>query len=75
MRVLGRGGFGVVYRAHDRRLDREVAIKVLNESCEPGSVEASSFLREARILASLDHTHIIPINPLSDCPEISFMAM
>ena len=58
---LGQGGFGRVYLAHDDDLDRPVAIKVPNPEriTHPEDVEA--FLIEARILAKLDHPHIVPV--------------
>jgi len=58
---LGQGGFGRVYLAHDDDLDRPVAIKVPNPEriTRPEDVEA--FLVEARILAKLDHPHIVPV--------------
>ena len=58
---LGQGGFGRVYLAHDDDLDRPVAIKVPNPEriTHPEDVEA--FLIEARILARLDHPHIVPV--------------
>src|SRR4029079_2622629 len=58
---LGKGGFGEVYRAFDDRLDRPVAIKVPRPErvSQPEDVEA--YLNEARILASLDHPHIVPV--------------
>ena len=58
---LGQGGFGRVYLAHDDDLDRPVAIKVPNPEriTHPEDVEA--FLTEARILARLDHPHIVPV--------------
>ena len=61
IRRLGQGGFGRVYLAHDDDLDRPVAIKVPNPEriTRPEDVEA--FLIEARILAKLDHPHIVPV--------------
>jgi eukaryotic-like serine/threonine-protein kinase len=58
---LGQGGFGRVYLARDDDLDRPVAIKVPNPEriTHPEDVEA--FLIEARILARLDHPHIVPV--------------
>ena len=58
--LLGQGGFGSVYVAHDRELDRHVAIKVQRPSSyTPDELEA--FRKEARILADLDHAHIVPV--------------
>src|SRR5215470_557854 len=61
IRRLGQGGFGRVYLAHDDDLDRAVAIKVPNPEriADPGDLEA--YLTEARILARLDHPHIVPV--------------
>src|SRR6516165_7104562 len=58
---LGQGGFGTVYLAQDDDLDRPVAIKVPNPEriADPGDLEA--YLAEARILARLDHPHIVPV--------------
>src|SRR5262249_37043726 len=60
LRVLGQGGFGVVYLAHDDQLSRPVAIKVPHRHrvSQPQDVEA--YLAEARALPSLDHPHIVP---------------
>jgi serine/threonine protein kinase/formylglycine-generating enzyme required for sulfatase activity len=62
VRLLGKGGFGKVYLAHDDDLNRPVAIKVPNPEriSRPEDVEA--YLNEARILASLDHPHIVPVH-------------
>jgi serine/threonine protein kinase len=61
IRRLGQGGFGRVFLAHDDDLDRPVAIKVPNPEriAHPEDVEA--YLNEARILARLDHPHIVPV--------------
>ena len=61
IRLLGQGGFGRVYLAHDDDLKRPVAIKVPNPEriSRPEDIEA--YLNEARILASLDHPHIVPV--------------
>jgi serine/threonine-protein kinase len=55
---LGEGGMGEVYRAHDERLDREVAIKVLPEEVAKDEARLARFEREAKLLASLSHQNI-----------------
>jgi serine/threonine protein kinase/formylglycine-generating enzyme required for sulfatase activity/tetratricopeptide (TPR) repeat protein len=62
--LLGEGGFGRVYLGHDDDLDRPVAIKVPNPQriAHPEDVEA--YLKEARILARLDHPNIVPVHDL-----------
>src|SRR5512145_3403584 len=55
---LGDGGMGEVYGAHDPRLRRDVAIKILPESVALNPDRLLRFEREARVLASLTHRHI-----------------
>jgi ABC-type transport system substrate-binding protein len=59
--LLGRGGMGVVYRAHDLALDRNVALKLLAPELAEDVLFRERFLRESRLAASLDHPAIIPI--------------
>jgi eukaryotic-like serine/threonine-protein kinase len=61
---LGLGGFGTVYLAHDDDLDRPVAIKVPNPERITAPKDVEAFLVEARILAKLDHPHIVPVHDL-----------
>ena len=58
---LGEGGMGEVYRAHDTKLKREIALKVLPEvfARDPGRM--NRFQREAEVLASLNHPNIAHI--------------
>ncbi|MFK8110986.1 MAG: protein kinase [Rubripirellula sp.] len=67
--VLGQGGFGVVYLAHDDRLDRFVAVKVPHRSRALTIEKAEPYLREARTVASLDHPHIVPVYDVDSTPE------
>jgi serine/threonine-protein kinase len=59
--LLGTGGFGAVFRAHDPLLERDVAIKVLDPDLGlTGELEAQ-FLHEARAVAGVEHPHIVPL--------------
>lgn len=58
--TLGEGGMGVVYRAHDPLLDREVAVKMISASHSSESDE-ERFRHEAQLVARLDHRAIVPI--------------
>jgi serine/threonine protein kinase len=60
IRLIGAGGMGEVYRAHDRTPGRDVAIKVLPESRDAEPERLMRFGREARMLAALNHPHIRP---------------
>ncbi len=57
---LGRGGMGVVYTAHDPRLDRHVAIKLLPPDLTRDAIAKQRFLQEAKAASALDHPNISP---------------
>ena len=59
--VLGVGGFAAVFRAHDPFLERDVAIKVLDPSLALSDELEEQFLHEARIVAGVEHPHIVPL--------------
>src|SRR6516165_3654721 len=70
-RVLGKGGFGLVYLAHDEQLQRLVAIKVPHRKLVDRPESANAYLTEARTVANLDHPHIVPVfdvGSTEDCP-------
>src|ERR1700688_90823 len=60
-KVLGEGGFGLVYLAYDDQLERLVAIKVPHRRLISRPEDAQGYLTEARIVAKLDHPHIVPV--------------
>ncbi|MBI5544145.1 MAG: protein kinase, partial [Deltaproteobacteria bacterium] len=71
---LGKGGMGVVFRAHDPQLDRDVALKVLHPTA-PASQAISGLLEEARIAARLVHPNVVTIHDVGIDQERAFVAM
>jgi serine/threonine protein kinase len=59
--LLGRGGMGVVYRATDPRLGRQVALKLLSPELSGDRRFRERFERESRLAASIDHAGIVPV--------------
>jgi hypothetical protein len=67
---IGRGGMGVVYRAHDTELDRTVALKVLPAAAVSGVEERARFYREAKAAAGLSHPNIATVYGIGEAvPE------
>ncbi|MCK4644782.1 MAG: serine/threonine protein kinase [Candidatus Aminicenantes bacterium] len=72
---LGEGGMGVVYRAQDTKLEREVAIKVLPEEFGKDFDRLARFEREAKLLASLNHPNIATIYGFEESDGEHFLAL
>src|SRR4051812_46367990 len=72
---LGRGGMGVVYKAHESSLNRYVAIKVLADSLAHDEAVKERFLREARSMAALNDPHIIQIYFIGDDEGQTYFVM
>ncbi len=72
---IGAGGMGEVYRAHDERLERDVAIKVLPEAVAQDEARLARFEREAKLLASLSHQNIATLHGLEEKEGQSFLVM
>jgi eukaryotic-like serine/threonine-protein kinase len=72
---IGRGGMGEVYRAHDTRLDRSVAIKVLPAHVAANADLKHRFEREARTLAALSHPHICPVFDVGKHGGVDYLVM
>lgn len=77
IKLLGRGGMGSVYLAHDDQLDRQVALKVPFPPADPEAAEKmiARFLREARSAATLNHPNICPIFDIGQDGNTHFIAM
>ena len=72
---LGRGGMAVVYRARERHLDRDVALKVLPIAMTFDADFVERFQREAKTAAGLEHPHIIPIYRVGRSGQVIYFAM
>ena len=72
---IGSGGMGEVYKAHDTKLRRDVAIKVLPESFARDADRLARFRREAQLLASLNHPNIASIYNIEDSNGTTYLVM
>src|SRR5215468_1030088 len=73
--AIGAGGMGEVYRARDMRLDRWVAVKILNSESSCTHELKGRFEREARVLSSLSHPHICSLYDVGSCDGVEFLVM
>ncbi len=72
---IGRGGMAVVFRAHEARLDRNVALKILAPGLTADDAFRKRFIRESRIAAAVDHPNIIPVFDAGEADGVLFIAM
>jgi eukaryotic-like serine/threonine-protein kinase len=70
---LGEGGMGVVYKAHETKLDRDVALKFLHPA--GGEKEKTRLIREAQAVAQLDHPNICTVYEIGDSEGVPYIAM
>ena len=75
LELLGRGGMGIVFRAKEVALDRDVALKILALDPVLAPDAYSRFEREAKLAARLDHPHIVPIFAVGQRQNIAFYTM
>ena len=71
---LGRGGMGIVYRAHDAVLDRDVAVKMVSE-LNLGTEGRARLLGEAKAIAKLNHPHIVAVYDAGEVDKSPFVVM
>ncbi len=73
--LLGRGGMGSVYRAHDTQLDRKVALKVPKFEAKTNATLVDRFYREARSAANLAHPNLCPVFDVGEVDGTHYIAM
>src|SRR5580765_2869518 len=73
--LVGRGGMGVVFRAHDLALDRDVALKLLAPELAADRSFRERFLRESRLAASLEHPNVVPVHDAGEIDGQLYIAM
>jgi eukaryotic-like serine/threonine-protein kinase len=72
---ISRGGMGIVYRARDTRLNRDVALKVLPPELVADSDRKRRFVQEAQAAAALSHPHIATVYEIGESDGVSFITM
>jgi serine/threonine protein kinase len=73
--LLGAGGMGAVYRAYQRNLEREVAVKILSAALIDDTGYVERFYREAKTAAALEHAHIVPVHDFGIQGNVSYVVM
>jgi serine/threonine-protein kinase len=74
-KVLGRGGMGVVLKAFDSALNRNVAIKVLSTHLATSGAARQRFLREARAAAAVVHEHVVAVHAVDEAAGLPYLVM
>ncbi len=72
---IGTGGMATVYKAHDKVLDRDVAVKILRDNYDDNSEIVSNFIKEARSSASLVHPNVVSVYDVGEYDGINYMVM
>jgi predicted Ser/Thr protein kinase len=75
LQLVGRGGIGEVYAAHDPELDRKVAIKILRADANPDDIGAARLQREAQAVAKLSHPNVVAIYDVGTAAGRVFLTM
>lgn len=73
--LLGIGGMGKVYRAHDKELDRTVALKILREDVVEDPLALQRFKQELQLASRISHPNILRIHDLGECRGLKFISM
>ncbi len=75
LELLGEGGMGSVYKAVDLNLNREVALKILKKECSANAEERAELEEEARIIASINHPHVVKVFSFGEDQGQFYLAM
>ena len=75
LKMLGRGGMGIVYKARQLSLDRSVAIKILRSEIAENENLVKRFLREGKVLAKLEHSNIVRVHQVGRDRDTYYLAM
>jgi tetratricopeptide (TPR) repeat protein len=75
LQLVGRGGMGDVYAAHDPELDRKIAIKIMRADTSPDDIEALRMMREAQSIARLSHPNLVTVYDVGTAAGRVFVAM
>lgn len=75
LEIAGAGGMGVVYKARQQSLERDVALKVIKDEIASEPEYRERFLREAKLAASVDHPHVVTVYDVGDEGGRLFLAM
>ena len=73
--LLGRGGMGAVYRAYDRELDREVALKLIRADLAEDSTVVDRFKREIQLSSKVTHRNVLRVYDLGESDGVKFLTM
>ena len=75
LECVGRGGMGIVFRAHDSKLTRDVALKIMSPSLLADASAPARFLREAQSAARVNHPNVVTLFAVSEVKELPYIAM
>ncbi len=73
IKQIGVGGMGVVYLAQDKKLDRQVAVKILNDGFSRHESNLERFVREAKAVSALNHPNILVIHEIGEVENVHFI--
>ena len=73
--VIGRGGMSTVYRAYQPSMDRDVAVKIISSELAADPEFMARFVREAQIVAHLQHPHILPVYDFGQTNDHAYLVM